>query len=201
MKVRDSGMPDEAVWEEFFDAAQVLAALDVIDPSGDVVDFGCGYGTFSVAAARRTRGTVFALDIDPQMIAATRAKARALGVTNITAIERDFVTSGSGLPDATAAAALLFNILHADEPLALLKEAHRVLAPGGKVGVVHWIPDATTPRGPSLEIRPRPEQCQAWLLEAGFELVRPAVALPPYHYGLVGLRPAHVVMPMTQDVQ
>jgi SAM-dependent methyltransferase len=198
MKIRDSGMPDEAVWEEFFDAAQVLAALDVIDPSANVVDFGCGYGNFSLAAARRTRGLVFALDIDPQMIAATRAKAGAFGLTNVAPIERDFVASGSGLPDATAAAALLFNILHAEEPLALLQEAHRVLAPGGKVGVVHWIPDAATPRGPSLEIRPRPEQCQAWLREAGFELVRPIVALPPYHYGLVGLRRARAVQPQPQ---
>jgi SAM-dependent methyltransferase len=188
MKVRDSGMPDEAAWEEFFDAAQVLATLDVIDPDGDVVDFGSGYGTFSVAAARRTRGRVFALDVDPQMVAATRAKAAALRLTNVTAIERDFVASGSGLPDASVAAALLFNILHAEAPLALLQEAHRVLAPGGKVGVIHWIPDAATPRGPSLEIRPRPEQCQAWLREAGFELARAVVALPPYHYGLVGLR-------------
>ena len=30
--------------------------------AGDVVDFGCGYGTFAIPAARIVTGTVFALD-------------------------------------------------------------------------------------------------------------------------------------------
>ena len=54
MKVRDSGMPDEATWERFFDARQILTELAFTDPKADVVDFGCGYGTFTAAAARLT---------------------------------------------------------------------------------------------------------------------------------------------------
>ncbi len=38
--------------------------------SGDVVDFGCGYGTFTVPAARITSGTIRALDIDAETFAA-----------------------------------------------------------------------------------------------------------------------------------
>jgi hypothetical protein len=37
-----------------------------------------------------------------------------------------------------------------------------------------------------MEIRPRPEQCQAWIQAAGFRLVQPLIQLPPYHYGMVG---------------
>ena len=189
MKVRDSGMPYEKMWEEFFDARGILVQLDFIDSQADVVEFGCGYGTFAIAAARLTTGNVFALDIEPEMISATAARAQSFGLANVRTRLRDFVTDGTGLPDGSVGYAMLFNILHAEDPAALLQEAHRVLRPGGKAGVIHWVYDAATPRGPDLSIRPRPEQCQTWVQKAGFELLIPFVALPPYHYGLVGRRP------------
>jgi SAM-dependent methyltransferase len=189
MKVRDSGMPDEAMWARFFDARQILTELDFTTEEADVVDFGCGYGTFTVAAATLTRGAVYAVDIDAGMIAATAAKAASLDLDNVTTLELDFVAEGTGLPDASTDYAMLFNILHAENPVALLREALRVLRPGGKVAVIHWAHDATTPRGPDLSIRPRPEQCRAWVQQAGFELVMPTIALPPHHYGLLGRKP------------
>jgi SAM-dependent methyltransferase len=185
VKVRDSGMPDETVWERFFDARQILAELAFSDFEADVVDFGCGYGTFAVAAARLTSGTVHAIDIDPDMLAATSARATSLDLANVMVIERDFVTEGSGLPDASTDYAMLFNILHAEDPLRLLGAASRVLRDGGRVAVIHWVHDVATPRGPDLAIRPRPEQCRDWLGQSGFELVIPEVSLPPYHYGIV----------------
>lgn len=189
MKVRDSGMPDDETWEGFFKPAEVLAALALTDPAADVIDFGCGYGTFSIAAAQRTAGTVYAMDIDPGMVRATAARASALGLLNVDTIQRDFVTSGTGLAEASTDYAMLFNILHAEDPLGLTREAFRILRPGGRVAAIHWIHDATTPRGPALAIRPRAEQCQRWFDDAGFELELPHVSLPPYHYGVVGRRP------------
>jgi SAM-dependent methyltransferase len=189
MKIRDSGMPDAAMWARFFDARQIFADLDFTAADADVVDFGCGYGTFTVAAAGLTSGIVYALDIDAAMIEATAAKAASFGLDNVKAIERDFVTLGTGLPNASTDYAMLFNILHAEDPVGLLREALRVLRPGGKVAAIHWNFDATTPRGPDVSIRPRPEQCRAWVQQAGFELVMPHVALPPHHYGLVGRIP------------
>ena len=76
MKIRDSGMPDEAMWEGFFDPVLTLRRLQFAVEREDVVDFGCGYGTFSIAAAQFTKGAVYALDIDATMVAATDAKAR-----------------------------------------------------------------------------------------------------------------------------
>ncbi|HEY3850253.1 MAG TPA: class I SAM-dependent methyltransferase [Steroidobacteraceae bacterium] len=76
MKIRDSGMPEEQTWENFFDAVLILRRLGFSPNSGDVADFGCGYGTFSIPAAHLTQGTVHAFDIDPEMISATGARAR-----------------------------------------------------------------------------------------------------------------------------
>ena len=72
MKTRDSGMPDEELWASFFAPAKEIAMLGLNADIGNAADFGCGYGTFAVPAAKVVRGTVYALDIDPAMVAATR---------------------------------------------------------------------------------------------------------------------------------
>jgi SAM-dependent methyltransferase len=151
----------------------------------DVVEFGCGYGTFTLPAARAVTGRVFALDIDPVMVAATEQKAREAGQTNVVARVRDFVADGTGLADAAVGYAMLFNILHIEDPVGLLREARRVLAPGGRVGIVHWRRDRPTPRGPSLDIRPTTDQCRAWAEEAGLEFVRAEdLCCCSWHWGL-----------------
>lgn len=54
-KGRESEMPSLALWEGFFDSDSVLEALGCGTVPGDVIEFGCGYGTFTIAAARRLR--------------------------------------------------------------------------------------------------------------------------------------------------
>ncbi len=178
------------MWAEFFDAEAVLRKLGLGSSCRDVAEFGCGYGTFTIPAARIVCGTVHAFDIDPEMIAGTKAKAQAAGLGNVRTYLRDFATDGLGLPDASVDYAMLFNILHAESPRGLLEEAYRVLAPGGRLAIVHWNYDPGTPRGPSMEIRPRPAECQGWAEDVGFRLPGSIVPLPPYHYGMVLERPA-----------
>lgn len=191
MKTRESGMPSEEMWQGFFDAESVLKKLGLTSTCGSVVDFGCGYGTFTIPAARIVSGTVYALDIESEMVRATRCRAEALGLENVEIWQRDFVAEGSGLPGASVDYALLFNILHAEERMVLLQEAWRILKADGILAIIHWNCDPTTPRGPSMDIRPRPEQCRAWAEQAGFQLVQPGlIDLPPYHYGFIFRRPA-----------
>jgi len=183
-------MPEENVWCGFFEPEAILKKLGLTPACGDLVDFGCGYGTFTISAARIVSGTVHALDLDPEMIAATRAKVEAAGLGNVRSCRRDFVADGTGLPDGSVDYAMLFNILHAESPDVLLGEAFRVLSPGGRLGIIHWNYDPTTPRGPSMDVRPRPEQCRAWAERVGFRLRGPGIVdLPPYHYGMVLERP------------
>lgn len=193
MKGRESGMPDESYWETFFNPACILDRLDC-GSAGDVVEFGCGYGTFTLPAARIAGGTVFALDIEPELVAATTHKAREAGLPNVTALVRDFAADGCGVPDGRAGYAMLFNILHIENPVGLLREAYRALAPGGRVGIIHWRSDIPTPRGPSLGLRPTPDQCRAWGEEAGLEFVRAeSLCCCSWHWGLVMRRPVATV--------
>jgi len=188
MKVRESGMPSGAQWEGYFDPPAVLGCLGLTAVHGDIVEFGCGYGTFTLPAAASASGAVHALDIDPAMLETVARRAAERGLNNIELVERDFMRDGTGLADGSAAIALLFNILHAENPVALLREARRTVRVGGSVAVIHWNYDPSTPRGPPLAIRPLPEHVAAWAAAAGLE-PGPKIDLPPYHYGFVLRRP------------
>jgi ubiquinone/menaquinone biosynthesis C-methylase UbiE len=183
-------MPEEQLWASFFDPDAILPKLGLTSACRDVVEVGCGYGTFTIPAARIITGTLHAFDIEPDMIEATRQKAEAANLSNVRLSPRDVIADGFGLPDAGTDYVMLFNILHAERPEPLLAKTYRVLRPGGKLGIIHWNYDPTTPRGPSMEIRPRPQQCRLWAQEAGFRLLPPGIInLPPYHYGMLLERP------------
>ncbi len=190
MKIRDSGMPEEDTWAGFFDPQTTLQQLGLTAAICDVVDFGCGYGTFTIPAAQLVSGTVYTLDIDPQMLDHAKTCADAEGLANVQFIERDFIADGSGLADGIADYVMLFNILHPERPVELLYEARRNLRDGGVLGIIHWKFDAATPRGPDMAFRPRPEQICQWVEEAGFEPSREGIVdLAPHHYGLAVRKP------------
>lgn len=185
MKVRESGMPPQDVWDAFFDVEAILDRLGVDSSVADVVEFGCGYGTFTIPAARRVSGIVHTMDIEPAMLEVAARNAADAGIRNVEFTLRDFIAGGTGLPDQSVDFGFLFNILHEQEPVVLLEEAHRNLRDGGRLGIIHWNCDEKTPRGPPLKIRPGPAQCRDWAIEAGFTSTGEIIDLPPWHYGLV----------------
>ncbi len=184
MKIRESGMPEREMWEKFFDPNKILTTLGLDSQINDVAEFGCGYGTFTVPAAKIIKGRIYALDVEPEMIRLTVEEAKKQGLTNVEAIQCDFMAAGSGLKDVSVDYVMLFNILHLENPVALLSEARRILRKSGKLGIIHWNYDPKTPRGPSMDIRPKPEQCIQWAESVGYrEPIR--YDLKPYHYGIV----------------
>ena len=184
MKIRESGMPKEEQWEKFFDPRSILEHLGLNRSVKDVADLGCGYGTFTIPAAQIISGKVYAIDIEAEMVKAVEQKAEELNIKNIEPVLRDFIAEGSGLKDSSVDFVLLFNILHLDKPAELLRDSYRILKTGGKVGIIHWNYDASTPRGPPMSIRPKPEQIRNWAESAGF-IFEKQLDLKPYHYGLL----------------
>jgi SAM-dependent methyltransferase len=176
MRIRDSGMPDEAYWETLVDVPLILDRLAVAR-FHDVAELGCGYGTFSLPVARAIAGTLYTYDIDPVMIARTRERSAGL---RIVCKQRDVMEHGFGV---AVDAVLLFNILHGESPTAILRHAANALRHGGEVQAIHW-QHGPTPRGPDLEIRPRPQQLIAWAAEANLEPLGDVIALPPWHFGI-----------------
>lgn len=190
VKIRESGMPDKTMWEKYLEPEPILRRMGLTSFQSDVADLGCGYGTFTLPAARIVSGTVYALDIEPEMVETVRRRSRKAEIGNIRAYLRDFMSHGTGRPDQSIDHVMIYNILHGVRPEVLLREAFRILVPGGRLSVIHWIHDPDTPRGPPMEIRPKPEECMVWAEAEGFHLLEPdIIELPPYHYGLIFYRP------------
>jgi SAM-dependent methyltransferase len=125
-------MPEEAYWETLFDVPLILDRLEVDARLRNVVEFGCGYGTFTVPVARLISGMLTTFDIDEAMIERTRERGAAAGAHNVVYVVRDVFVDGFGGEAGSKDACLLFNILHCEEPVRLLAEAARVVGPGGR---------------------------------------------------------------------
>jgi ubiquinone/menaquinone biosynthesis C-methylase UbiE len=189
MKVQDSGMPDEAMWSEFFDPESILQQMEVGPELELIVDLGSGFGTFTIPAAKIVTGKVIAFDIDEKMISQMQIKIDELAIKNIELHLTDFIAEGTGLPDNSVDYVMIFNILHHNNPKQILSEIHRLLKKGAKAGIIHWRSDIETPRGPALDIRPKPQECIKWASETGFGVSKMPFLLEPYHFGLIIQKP------------
>lgn len=102
-----------------------------IRPCWHVLDFGCGIGSYTIAAASLVGedGRVYAVDINPSRIDRVRALAVRHGLDNVRTINTDCDTT---LESGTFDAVLLYDVLHGlEQPEDVLAEIHRVLKPGG----------------------------------------------------------------------
>jgi len=185
LKVRDSGMPAEDLWASFFNVELILSELQINSDINDLVEVGCGYGTFTIPAAKQITGKLYTFDIEKEMVDIVRQKLANEQLGNVILEQRDILTQTTGLEENSIDYVLLFNILHHDSPCDFLIEAFRILKPHGKVGILHWRSDTTTPRGPDLSIRPKPDQILQWIDGLEFNIDREPMVIEPYHYGLV----------------
>jgi len=104
-----------------------------IKPGFNVLDYGCGPGSYilTVSELIGETGKLYALDMQPVAIDTVKKLAKKNKLRNVETILSDCKT---GLPDNTVDAVLLYDAgpLHdLDYQNAILQELHRVLKPNG----------------------------------------------------------------------
>ena len=110
-----------------------------------VLDFGCGYGIYTIPVARIVgeQGRVYALDKDKEALDALMQKAMSACLTNIERME----TSGEleiELSDETVDVVLLFDVIHsfyfpqAGDRRRLLGEIRRIMKPSAFLSISVW---------------------------------------------------------------
>lgn len=164
-------------------------AIEIWDvrPGEKIADFGCGAGYFSVPLGQRvgTGGRVYALDIRPESLEATRAKAKLFRVYSVETSQANLENAGgSGLREESVNKIIISNILfQTQHKQGLAQEAYRVLKPGGTIMVIEWSEEKNS-GGPPLADRVNREEAEKYFLTAGFVFYKEFSA-GSHHYGLI----------------
>jgi ubiquinone/menaquinone biosynthesis C-methylase UbiE len=106
--------------------AEALRQVGIL-PGHTVLDFGCGPGGYSLAAARLVgpTGKVYALDSNPLAVRAVQRAAGKERLGNITAVLAD---SAADLPNGSVDVAVLHDVLHLlADPAKVIASLHRAL--------------------------------------------------------------------------
>jgi len=180
--VRRQLAPTRARWQR---PDRVLRVLGV-RRGAVVADVGSGPGYFTTRLARAvgTRGRVYAVDPEPEVLQVL--VKRLDGARNVTPVlSRD---DDPMLPPASCDLALFVNAYHhvANGP-AFMRRLARCLKPGGRLAAIDWA-YRETPVGPSLSRRIPPERLQSIGRRAGLHPIARHEFLP-YQYFLVFTRP------------
>ena len=126
---------------DFLKVDDVLNQIDLGEEMSGA-EFGCGSALFTIALAKKLKkGKVYALDIQEEKLSALKGKVALEKITNVTTIHADLEKEkGSTLPDNYLDVVLIPNVLfQAEDRYAMIKEANRILKPGGQLVIVDWL--------------------------------------------------------------
>jgi predicted methyltransferase len=139
--------PDRDTWQK---PDQIMDALGIADGS-TVADIGAGAGWFTIILARRVgpNGTVYAEDVQRQMLEAIRRRVSREGLLNVQG--RLGTTTDPRLPERAIDAILvvdMYSEVDVDDRVTFLRNLARALKPNGRIGIVNYKPGQGGP-GPS----------------------------------------------------
>jgi len=127
-----------------------ILPLLTIEEKNTILDIGAGAGYFTFPLAKQTRETVYALDIDQQMLDYIAKKISEEDIKNISLVQEKL--ESMPFNDQEIHRVLACMVLHEVKPLEdALKEIYRVLTPGGRFVVVDWIPEPNDRRANRID--------------------------------------------------
>jgi ubiquinone/menaquinone biosynthesis C-methylase UbiE len=169
------------------DCRMLLGALGV-RPGQTICDLGCGNGFYTLELARRVgpRGTVYAVDVQPEMLQMLVRNAAEAKLRNIRPVLGTPIDPR--LPAGSVDMVLCVDVYHEfSHPEAMLGKIRESLAADGRLVLAEF-------RGedPAVPIKPLHKmtktQVRAELEPAGFEIVREFDRLPWQHLIFLGVR-------------
>ncbi len=165
-------IPPDYVWDKLHrEKADVL------------VEIGAGTAFFTIAFLQRAKSSkIYACDVSEVMINWVKENVvpKFPAITPVKTEEHSIP-----LDDAIADLVFMINLHHElANPALTVKEAYRILKPGGNIFIVDWKKEDMD-EGPPARIRCRPEQVKEQLVNAGFENVNIFSELAK-HFLLVG---------------
>ena len=165
---------------------EVIAALR-LSPGNVACDVGAGPGYFTLRLARAVgpTGHVYAVDVEPKILDALRARLAKSGLRNVTMVLA--LAEEALLPAAACDVILIVDTYHHfPDRVAYLGRLTRALRSGGRVANIDYH-KRETPVGPPLAHRVSREEFLAEAHSAGFVLAEEPTFLP--HQYFVILRP------------
>ena len=171
--------PARDAWQE---PDRVIEALSL--KRGQIVaDIGAGTGYFTVRLAKSAAAPkVYAVDIEPSMVAYVAERAAQDHLTNVVAVQAAADTPN--LPETVDLALIVDTFHHIGAREAYFRRLAKSLKPGGRVAIIDFKPDS--PEGPPKEFRFTPEQIQAEMSKAGYTLTARYDFLPRQHFLVFG---------------
>jgi ubiquinone/menaquinone biosynthesis C-methylase UbiE len=153
-----------------------------LQPGNNVADIGAGSGYFSLRMARQVgpTGLVYAVDIQPEMLAIVESKSAEAGLENIQRVLAS--EDNPNLNPESVDLALFVDAYHEFKwPREVMSAIHTALVPGGKVVLIEYREE-----DPSVAIKPlhkmSEKQVRKELESAGFAFVKNGEFLPQQHF-------------------
>lgn len=167
--------PKRDAWQKPHEVIGALAPK----PDAIIADIGAGTGYFAVRFAHMvSKGRVYGVDTEPDMVKYLAERAKREGLANLTAVQAS--PGDPNLPEKADLVVLVDVYHHVDGRERYFRKLRASLRPGARVAIIDFRLDS--PEGPPKAARIAPERVKAELGRAGYGLEREHAFLPNQYF-------------------